>query len=369
MKDFHGIIFAYSAAPELRELVDVRTAASLPFCGRYRLIDFALSSLRNAGVLDCGVIMQRDYQSLLDHIGSGKAWDMSRRVGGLRMLPPFGMPAYHSGNYNGTIEALNAVSSYIRDLPDKYMILMLGNLCANIDLGPAMEQHMKSGAQITAICSDHKGSGARYGYVADESGKVTQILYGVEQEKALPSLETYIINRDVLLEMMDKCQAKGLYRFHRDALHSFLAYGGVMDTYIHPGYAKCIRSLDDYYKANMDMLDMACRRQLFPAARPVRTKAHEEVSTYYAEAAVAKNCLVADNCKIEGDIENCIVFSGARIEKGAKLRNCILMRGANVAEGAELNYVIADKHCSFSQGTVLTGNEKLPVIVPKGSHI
>ena len=98
MKDFHGIIFAYSAAPELRELVGARTAASLPFCGRYRLIDFALSSMRNAGILDVGVIMQRDYQSLLDHIGSGKAWDMSRRNGGLRMLPPFGLPEYHTGN-------------------------------------------------------------------------------------------------------------------------------------------------------------------------------------------------------------------------------------------------------------------------------
>ena len=82
MYDLHGIIFAYSASPELGELVRRRTAASIPFCGRYRLIDFALSSMMNAGIRDVGVIMQRDYQSLLDHIGSGKNWDMSRRYGG-----------------------------------------------------------------------------------------------------------------------------------------------------------------------------------------------------------------------------------------------------------------------------------------------
>ena len=99
MKDFHGIIFAYSAAPELRELVTHRTAASMPIFGRYRVIDFSLSSLMNAGIHDVGVIMQRDYQSLMDHIRNGKSWDMSRKDGGVRLLPPFGMPGYHSGNY------------------------------------------------------------------------------------------------------------------------------------------------------------------------------------------------------------------------------------------------------------------------------
>ena len=126
MKDFHGLIFAYYTDPKLRELVSMRTAASLPFCGRYRLIDFSLSAMRNAGIVDVGVIMQRDYQSLLDHLGGGKAWDMARRTGGLRMLPPFGLPEYHRGNYAGTMEALNAVGSYVRDIPAKYIVLMLG---------------------------------------------------------------------------------------------------------------------------------------------------------------------------------------------------------------------------------------------------
>ena len=370
MKDFHGIIFAYSAAPELRELVGVRTAASLPFCGRYRLIDFALSSMRNAGILDVGVIMQRDYQSLLDHIGSGKAWDMSRRNGGLRMLPPFGLPEYHRGNYAGTIEALNAVGSYVRDIPQKYLVLLLGNLCANIDLTKVMEQHKRSGAEITAICADHTPAQSHHRYVVGEDGYVTQVYFDrTDEGEGLPSLEGYVINKDVLLKMMDDCRAKNLYRFHKDAVAAFLAEGGRMDTYVHPGYAVAVRSVEAYYKASMDMLKPEFRRQLFPAGRPVRTKTHEEVSTYYGENAVSRNSLVADNCMIEGSIENCIVFSGARIERGAKLRNCIIMRGGIVGESAELDCVIADKYCSFSAGTVLTGNAKLPMVVPKGSRI
>ena len=370
MKDFHGIIFAYSAAPELRELVGVRTAASLPFCGRYRLIDFALSSMRNAGILDVGVIMQRDYQSLLDHIGSGKAWDMSRRNGGLRMLPPFGLPEYHRGNYAGTIEALNAVGSYVRDIPQKHLVLLLGNLCANIDLTQVMEQHKHSGAEITAICADHTPAQSHHRYVVGEDGFVTQVYFDrTDDGEGLPSLEGYVINKDTLLKMMDDCRAKNLYRFHKDAVAAFLAEGGRMATYIHPGYAVAVRSVEAYYKASMDMLKPECRRQIFPVDRPVRTKIHEEVSTYYGETAVSRNSLVADNCMIEGSIENCIVFSGARIERGAKLRNCIVMRGGIVGEGAELDCVIADKYCSFSAGTVLTGNAKLPMVVPKGSRI
>ena len=118
MADYHGIIFAYSAAPEMGELVRERTSASVPFCARYRLIDFSLSSLRNAGIRNAGVIMQRDYQSLMDHCASGKAWDMTRKNGGLKLLPPFGLPEYHSGDYVGTMEALNAVSTYIEDIKE-----------------------------------------------------------------------------------------------------------------------------------------------------------------------------------------------------------------------------------------------------------
>ena len=277
MRDYHGIIFAYSASPELRTLVAHRTAASLPFCGRYRLIDLSLSSLRNAGILDVGVIMQRDYQSLLDHIGSGKPWDMSRKNGGLRMLPPFGLPEYHRGEYAGTMEALNAVASYIEDIPQKHIVLLQGNICANIDIA------------------------------------------------------------DVI-------------RFHES-------------------YSSAIRTVDDYYKANMDMLCGKKRREIFPPERPVRAKPHDEVSSYYGEEASAKSSLVADNCKIEGKLENCIVFSGARIAKGAKLKNCILMRGATIGEGVELSHVIVDKHCTINPGVKLTGSEKLPVVVPKYSNI
>lgn len=370
MKDFHGIIFAYNTFPELGELVKSRTAASLPFCGRYRLIDFPLSSMRNAGILDVGVIVQRDYQSLLDHIGSGKPWDMSRRDGGLRMLPPFGLPEYHKGNYNGTIEALNAVSTHINHITGKYLVLMMGNLYANIDLGEAMEQHIRSGAEITAICAENCQDGCSIRYLLDAEGRAEKMLMQPKDEtQGLASLEAYIINRDTLTGMMERCREENRFLFHMDAISTYLKEGGRMNVYLHRGYCSIIRTVQSYYKANMDMLQAENRRDIFPAERPVRSKVREEVSSYYGENARSKNCLVADNCIIEGDIENCVIFSGARIGKGTKLRNCIIMRRSVVGEDCQMDFVIADKACVFSAETRLSGSESLPFLIPKNTVI
>ena len=370
MLDFHGIIFAYRTTPALGELVSKRTAASLPFCGRYRLIDFALSSFANAGIRDVGVIMQRDYQSLLDHIGSGKAWDMSRKNGGLRILPPFGLPEYHTGNYTGTMEALNAVSEYVRDIPQEHVVLLLGDMAANIDLTPVLQQHLRSGLPVTAICGDHTPDGPHHRYVTDESGIVKQALFFREGDcEGLPSLEGYVIEKQTLLDMMDDCYAKNLYRFHRDAIANYLAEGGLMGTCVHHGYAQVIRTVEAYYHANKDMLCAEKRRELFPADRPVRTHTHEGVSTYYGVNAGARGSLVADNCIIEGELVDSVVFGGVRVEEGAKLENCIIMRGCTVGKNAHLCNVIADKNCTFSEGTMLIGSPKLPTVVPKGKEI
>ena len=370
MRKYQGIIFAYREEPELRELTAHRTAASLPFCGRYRLIDFPLSSLRNAGVLDVGVIMQRDYQSLLDHIGSGKAWDMSRRSGGLRMLPPFGLPQYHNGNYNGTMEALNAVGSYLRDSSAENVIMMLGNMAANVDLSAAISKYEESGADALAICMDHIPMGIHHRYLVGEDGFVTGMsLYRHGAGEGFPSLEAYIFRKDILLDLMDRCRANNQYLFHRDALSMFLNEGGKLAVYVHEGYANSVCSVEEYYAVSRDMLKTENRRQMFPAGRPVRAKTHEDVSTYYGERSRSVNSLVGDDCIIDGEIENCIIFSGVHVAPGARLHDCIIMKGCEIGAGAELRNVIADKACKFSAGSVLIGSPNLPTVVPKGSEI
>jgi glucose-1-phosphate adenylyltransferase len=370
MSDLHGIILAYHTEPALRELVDRRTAASLPFCGRYRLIDFSLSSMQNAGVRDVDVLLRRDYQSLLDHVGGGKEWDMARKRGGLRLLPPFGQKETTAGEYEGVMEALCAVEGYIRDIRQSYVVLTRGNLAANVDLTAVLNHHLHSGAEVTAVCSALVPKMPHQRYLVDENGFATQLLYRQSGPgEGLASLEMYLMSKEKLVELLDQANSHMRYHFHRDAVARLLERGGKLAVYEHPGYAVHISSVEEYYNSSMDMLRSECRAELFPPERPVRTKSRSDVSTYYGEHAASKNSLVADGCFIEGTVENSVVFRGVRIGKGAVIRNSIIMQDTVVGEGAELRYVISDKNVTVTPFVSLTGSPRLPLVLPKRSTL
>lgn len=369
MKNMQGIIYTLRSPAELGMLVANRNAASIPFCGRYRLIDFILSGMVNAGVNDVGVVMERDYQSLLDHLGSGKDWNLSRHAGGLRLLPPFGLPNSF-GHFDGCMEALRSVRSYIEDIPHEDVILSGGDLVANIDLSAAAKLHRSSGARMTAVCVEGAPDYPHHRFLPNEDGfssKVRSIEGGPGE--GLMSLEVYILQKSLLLELMDYCGSTGKTHFHRDALAHYLAEGGKVAVFQHKGYARRIQSALDYYQASMDMLGGKQMDDLFPDDRPIRTKGRAEVSTYYGEEAKVQNSLVADGCYIEGEIENCILFRGVRVEKGARLQNCVIMQDAVIGAGADLRAVLADKDVSVSTGVTLVGSERLPIIIPKGANI
>lgn len=370
MNNVHGIVYAYHGFSQLRELGTHRTGASLPFCGRYRLIDFALSSMMNAGIHDVGVIMQRGYQSLMDHLGSGRAWDMSRRTGGMRLLPPYGLPDSHKGIYGGCMEALAAVYSYLKDIKQEYVVLERGDLCANIDLGAAVKQHISGGSDVTAVCARVPRDDIYHCFVPDASGSAGQILCRHHGEPEGPvSLEVYILKRDLLLELVEWCAERGKLHFHRDALSHLLAEGGKIGIYMHEGYARHITGVAEYYEANMDMLCEELRHQLFTDERRVTTRERSDVSTYYGDAAKVTNSLVADGCVIEGEVESCVVFCGARIEAGSSLRDCIIMNDTVIKSGASLKSIISDKHVVVSPHVTLSGSKKLPLVIPKDSVI
>ena len=366
MINLHGLILADRSSRDLRELVMVRTSSSLPFAGRYRLIDFALSNLQNAGVRDVGVVMQRNYSSLLDHIGSGKEWDMSRKRGGLKLLPPF----TGSGEYEGIIDALENVRGYIEDIKQDYVALMRGSLAASIDLGAVMYQHVKTGADITAVCSSYTPESAHHRFIVGEDGFVKEImLRRTGPGDGVATLEVYIMSKEVLLGIIDRCDNALNHKFHRDGLGGLLAAGGRIKIYMHNDYVARIESVGGYFAANMDMLDSGKRHQLFPEERPVRTKGRSDVSTYYGDQAVNRNSLVADGCIIEGSVENCVIFRGVRVGAGAVLRNCIIMQDSVIGENARLDYIIADKDVRVSSGVTLSGSPKLQLVLPKGSEV
>ena len=372
MNDLHGILFAYHSDADLGELTRPRNTCSLAFGGRYRLIDFMLSSYVNAGITDVGLIVHESYQSLLDHLGSGKDWELSRKHGGLRILPPFSYAEKGVGTYRGNMEALAGVYSYLQNIRQDYVIMGWGDIAVNLPVAEILEKHLETGADVTMVCTkDMKGAPRRTTYVSvDEDGKVTDLAFNpaASAEDALESLEVYIISKKLLLETVDYCAAHDIHNFGRGVLLPKLDTMKVV-AYVHNGYAARFQSVGGYFERSMELIDPAVRKDLFNPARPIRTKDMSNPSTYYGPESKAVNALVSDGCRIDGEVENSVLSRGVIVEAGAKVVNSVLMQGTVVKAGASLAYVVADKNVTINQDRVLMGHSNYPLAIAKGTVV
>lgn len=371
MNDLHAILFAYRANPALRELTQHRNTCSIPYGGRYRLIDFMLSNMVNAGVSNVGVIAHSSYQSLLDHLGSGKDWDLSRKHGGLKILPPFAYAdKVGKGDYAGRMDALGCVRSYLDGIRNKHIILAGGDLVANLPVDDIYDQHVKSGADITAVCSDQVKNEPREGgyFTLGDNGLVRDVTIRPLSPSGLESLEAYVMSKSLLLSLVDYCAAHNVVSFREGVLQG-MGKNLRIAPYMFDGYYARVQSIAGYFARSMDLLDPAVRGDLFLTDRPIRTKDRANPSTYYGPGAVSANNLIADGCIIEGEVENSILFRGVQVAKGARVSNCILMQGTRIGEGATLRYAIADKNVIVHPGRMLMGHETYPIAIAKNSVV
>lgn len=370
MTGLHGIVFSYEKRNDLRELGAIRCASSIPFGGRYRAVDFVLSNLVNAGATDVGVVLHGQYQSLLDHLGTGKNWDLSRKRGGLKILPPF---AYRQMRgeavFRGKMEALFNVRSYLEGIRQDYVALMEGDLVVNLPLSEILERHIKSGADITAVCGNDSFfvEGGTY-FQLSPDGRVTDVLYHLNTPRGYRGLEVYILSKPLLLALVDDCASHDRYSFRRDVLQAKKDSLRICG-YIWGGFAAQIRSVKEYFDRSMQLLDPAIRRELFCPERPIRAKSADRSSAYIGPEGRCINSLVADGCSIAGTVENSILFPGVVVEAGATVRNCILFKETVVCRNAELGNMIADKNVEVLPDRTLIGHASYPLVVSKGSRI
>lgn len=369
MKGLHGIIFSYERRNELQELGEIRSAASIPFGGRFRAVDFPLSSLVNAGCTDVGIVLYGQYQSLLDHLGTGKDWDLSRKRGGLRMLPPFNyQQSWGVMPFRGKIEALAGVRSYLDTIRQGYVALMDGDLVANLPLGDIYESHIKSGAGITVVCGNDSFATADGTYFEAKDGRITEVLYNLHRPRGYRGLEVYIVSTKLLKELVDECIGKDQFSWRRDVLQA-RKDSIYLRAYIWSGFAAQMRSVKEYYDRSMQLLDPAIRAELFTPARPIRAKGTDKSSTYVGQEGVCVNSLVAEGCRIEGVVENSILFPGVTVEPGAVIRNCVMFKNSCVRKGANLAYLVCDKDVEVLPDRTLMGHTTYPVVVAKGSVV
>jgi len=370
MNGLHGIIFSYEKEPGLRELVEHRMPGSIPFGGRYRIIDFMLSNMQNAGITDVGIVLHGNYQSLLDHVGNGKTWDMSRKHGGLRILPPFAdNRTYQSSEFRGKMEALAGVRSYLEEIRQDYVVLADSDLIINIPLDEVYEAHAASGADITCVCTaNYRQTADATFFLLGEDNRVVKTLCDPKKPEGYHCLEIYVLSKELLLRLVDECAAEEKYSFRRDVLNGM---GDKLNirAYIWNGLAAQVRTVKEYFDRSMDLLEPRTHRELSTSRRPIRAKEDDETPTYIAPGSRCINSLIADGCNIAGTVENSIVFPGVTVAEGATVKNSVLFKGVKVEENASVSYVIADKHVTIRRGGKLVGHENYPMAIVKNSTI
>lgn len=373
-----GIIFSNLHDKNIPELTLKRTMASVPYACRYRLIDFALSNMVNSGITSVSVITHYNYQSLMDHIGAGKDWDLARRSGGIKILPPY-MTAYANNQnalYNSRMEALKSVNYSLSRFTSDYVVLSDCDVICNVDLNDMINDHVNNNADITIaikrVLLTPESASRNVIVDADETGRITDV-------NAYPTnvsgyhdinLNIVVINRKYLQSVVLDAIAHGYTSFNRDIL-SRNANRRNYRVYKYDGYFANINSLTDYFHHSMELLGSSENRdQLFRVKnRPIYTKVRNSAPTKYASSSNVKNSLIADGCIIDGNVENSLIFRGVKIGRGATIKNSILFQDTVIGENVFMNCVITDKNVVIRDGRILSGHETLPFFIEKGKLV
>ncbi|TDL30607.1 glucose-1-phosphate adenylyltransferase [Jeotgalibacillus sp. S-D1] len=328
-----GVIDATTVIGGLQDISLNRSVASIPFAGRYRFIDFVLSNMVNSGVDSVAIFPKHQYRSLMDHIGSGKNWDMDRKKDGLFFFPPFYEPNENSSV--GSFARLEQHLDYFKRSHQDYVFIANSYVITNVDIEEALAEHLIHDHDITEIVNHDQ------------------------------SLEMYVLKKSLLIDLIEdrkKSQFISVADVAKQPFHNYK-----IGTYNHPGYAAVMNSIEAYYNHSMDLLDNTVWNQLFSADRPVFTKVKDEPPTRYSSSSVVTNCMVANGAVIQGNVENSIISRAVKIGRGSMVKNCVVMQKSQIGEGCTLEYVILDKDVRVMDGVSLKGTQENPLVLRKGT--
>ncbi len=371
--DAFGLIYTGDANMQLRELTFSRSVAAVQFGGRYRAIDFMLSDLVNTGITNVGLIAQRNYHSLMDHLESGKEWDLHRKRDGLFILPPF-VTHDNTGVYKGTVDAIRSCRGYIRRSSQRYVVLTGSHTIYNCTYSDMLRQHIETGADITIMYNTEPPFDRAEQYddlrlTLDDDGRITDLALNPSKTKVTNcSCDAFIMEKTLLEYLVEDAAAHAQFDFMRDVLvknvNRLKMYGWRYD-----GYVARLNSISAYYRHNMDVLKKEVSDDLFNREHPIYTKVKDEVPAKYVGSGTAKNSVVADGCVIEGLVERSVLFRGVHIAPGAVVRNCIIMQASEIGDDSSLEYMILDKGVTVKSGRRLAGHSSYPVILRKGTVV
>jgi glucose-1-phosphate adenylyltransferase len=371
MKDVMGIINLHDNDNGIKELTNHRPIAAIPFLGRYRIIDFVLSSMVNSGVLNVGVFIQEKPRPLTEHIGSGEAWDLNRKKDGLFLFYPY----YNSSNslYMTEMKSFRDNIDYIENSRQKYVIIAPSYMISNIDYREAVSYHKNSKADITVI--HKKVNDAKENFLGcdaleiDEEGKVIGVKKnkGDNNNKNI-SMEMYIMKKEYLLNLINKAsELSALYSLKDTVLYFHKEIN--INAFEYKGYLECINSVSAYFNKSLELLNTEKSQELFIDNHPIYTITKDNAPTKYGSESKVSNSFIANGAVIEGSVENSIIFRGVHIGKGAVVKNCILMSKCHIGDDVHMENAIADKNTRISRVKNVVGNYGEPIILEKNSIV
>lgn len=368
-----GLIYTGEPIDQLRDLTRTRVVASLPMVGRYRLIDFTMANMIHAGMKNIGIIMQKNYHSLMDHLGSGREWDLHGKRSGMTILPPY-MTSDNIGVYTGLLDALRSNLNFLRRSTERYIVVTDSSIVYNVDFAQMLEAHIAKDADVSLLYSKDRSvrrHGAGHYLDIDREGVVRQS----ESDPSLPHYENtflscFLIRRELLIALVDRAVSGGLHHFTRELLVQMLQERRYRVVgYECPGKVWLIDSIASYYSANMDFLFAENRALIFNRQRPVWTKLRDEMPAQYAPGSKVHNSLIADGCLIEGEVYDSILFRGVTVRPGALIKNCIVMQDSVIQRDACIENAILDKQVSVHEGARLISSPNYPMVIPKDTSI
>lgn len=363
-----GILFAYINEEKVPNLTKKRVMASVPFGGRYRLVDFTLSNMVNSGINKVGVITERNYQSLMDHLGSGKAWDLSRKREGLYLLPPF--DADHSRT-DGKVESLDSIKRFIENSQEEYVMLADCDAVYNMNYKEVLTYHVQKDADLTVVYRHgDNAKNMRTGVLTlNEENTVTnfKILDNGATDSDI-NMGIYILKKDALLNLISTCISENILDFDRSVMFKCVKEMKV-SAFEFTGTYYQITGRRPYFDTNMALMNSEVRKELFNPQRPIYTKVRDDMPAKYGLDSHVTNSIVADGCIIDGEVENCVLFRGVKIGKGSVVKNCVIMQDGIVGENVKMDYIITDKEVVIKDNTELKGAETYPTFIIKGTIV
>ena len=373
MTNTMGLILSGWKKPALKDLSYKRSVSAIPFGGKYRAIDFILSNMVNSGIKNVGVLTQYSFRSLMDHLGSGKEWDLDRRYDGLFIFPPT-VSDEESGWYKGSADAMYHNLSFLKRSNEEYVVIAQGNGIFKMQMADMLQYHIDKNADITLAYRK------MYDYATeelsslgiiriDEDSRITDLQEKpLNPQSDLASIGVYMLRRTLLISLIEECIAHGNYDFVKDIMIRKLDRLNIYG-YEFRGYWRSISSVRNYYRCSMEVLDPEIREELFIRNGKIYTKVKDEAPAKYNEEAEVTNSIVADGCFIEGTVENSVLFRGVTVAKGAVVRNSIIMQGSVIEPDAVVEYAILDKNVVLTRGKYLKGDADYPVVVSKNSRV